>query len=178
MARCVDCVNKYTYDNISFVAQPCDGCNNFNFFKPCVERNFWLGTDTENDERRTSWNYLRCRVKVLNKNEFRFDLEAIGYNEHDMSTKGAYKNGQLLFTRLPGQVSYINNDATTKFIQLGPHDIYMNYNIGRFMEIVSKEVCKNETPKSHDICQLVMDTGPCEWDKNRKLIISEVVYEK
>jgi hypothetical protein len=27
MARCVDCINKYTYNDISFEVQPCDGCH-------------------------------------------------------------------------------------------------------------------------------------------------------
>ena len=176
--KCVDCMNKYTYNHIGFEVQLCDTCSEFSNFKRCLERNFLMGTDTEDDEKRSPWNYLRCTVKVLNKDEFRFDLEVIGYHERDGYIKGAYRNGQLYFNRLPGQISYINNDASTKFITLSPDDIYMNYNIGKFMEIVSNEVCKNETPSSHEICKLTMDMGVGSWDKNTKLIIKEIVHER
>lgn len=169
--RCVDCVNKYTYNDWAFgEVQPCDGCNDFSFFKPCQRRNFWMGDG--------SWNLMRCEVKVLTKNKFRFDLDLIGYNERDMGIKGACENGQLYFDRLAGNIGHLNNESTKQYVKLDPHDIYINYNIGRFMEAISNEISKGEAPSTHDICEITMDRGPCDWDKNIKLCISEVVYER
>ena len=118
--RCVDCVNKYTYNDWAFgEVQPCDGCNDFSFFKPCQRRNFWMGDG--------SWNLMRCEVKVLTKSKFRFDLDLIGYNERDMGIKGACENGQLYFDHLAGNTSHLNNESTKQYVKLDPHDIYINY---------------------------------------------------
>lgn len=168
--RCLDCANRYTYNDFAIgEVQPCDGCNNFSFFKPCQKRNFWMGDG--------SWNLMRCEVKVLTKYKFRFDLELIGYHERDMGLKGACENGQLYFDHLAGAAGFLSSDSNKKYFKLDPEDVYINYNIGRFMEVISNEISKDETPSSHDICEITMDSGPCDWDKNKKLVISEVVYE-
>ena len=171
--KCVDCVNRYTYKDSDFgEVQPCDGCNDFSFFKSCQKRNFYMGTVSKNP-----WNLMKCEVKVLTKNKFRFELDLIGYHERDMSLKGACENGRLYFDHLAGHTGYLNSEGTKRFVKLDPDDIYINYNIGKFMEVVSNEIAKDENPSSREICETIMDCGSCDWDKNLKLHINEVVYE-
>ena len=100
------------------------------------------------------------------------------FNNFGKGIKGACENGQLYFERLAGNIGHLNNESTKQFVKLDPHDIYINYNIGRFMEVVSNEISKDEAPSTHEICEITMDRGPCDWDKNIKLQISEVVYER
>ena len=39
--RCVDCVNRYTYNDSAFgEVQPCDGCNNFSFLSLAKKETF------------------------------------------------------------------------------------------------------------------------------------------